>query len=47
MAPQLRERFAGLGFETVSTSAEEYNRLVASEYQRPGKLIRAAGLTPH
>lgn len=46
MAPQLRERFAGLGVETVSSSAEEHNRLVASAYQRLGELIRAAGLTP-
>lgn len=44
--PQLKERFASLGFDTAGSSPEEYNRLVAAEYQRPGKLIREAGLKP-
>ncbi len=44
--PQLRERFTGLGFDTVGSSPEEYNRLVAAEYERLGKLIREAGLKP-
>ena len=45
-APQLKERFAGLGFDTVGSSPEEFNRLVAVEYQRLGKLIREAGIKP-
>ena len=44
--PQLKERFAGLGFDTVGSSPEEFNRLVASEYQRLGKLIKEAGIKP-
>ncbi|MBI2320414.1 MAG: tripartite tricarboxylate transporter substrate binding protein [Betaproteobacteria bacterium] len=44
--PQLKERFASLGFDTAGSSPEEYNRLVAAEYQRLGKLIREAGLKP-
>ncbi len=44
--PQLRERFTGLGFDTVGSTPEEYNRLVGVEYERLGKLIREAGLKP-
>lgn len=44
--PQLKERFAGLGFETVGSSPEEYNRLVGAEYQRLGKLIKEARIRP-
>ena len=44
--PQLKERFAGLGFDTVGSSPEEFNRLVASEYVRLGKLIKEAGIKP-
>lgn len=44
--PQLKERFAGLGFDTVGSSPEEFNRLVATEYQRLGKLIKEAGMKP-
>jgi len=44
--PQLKERFAGLGFDTVGSSPEEFNRLVAAEYQRLGKLIKEAGIKP-
>ena len=34
--PQLKERFAGLGFDVVGSSPEEFNRLVAAEYERLG-----------
>jgi tripartite-type tricarboxylate transporter receptor subunit TctC len=44
--PQLKERFISLGFDPVGSSPEEYNRVVAAEYQRLGKLIRDAGLKP-
>lgn len=44
--PQLKERFAGLGFDTVGSSPEEFNRLVAAEYLRLGKLIKEAGIKP-
>jgi len=44
--PQLRERFTSLGFDTVGSTPEEYNRLVGVEYERLGKLIREAGLKP-
>jgi tripartite-type tricarboxylate transporter receptor subunit TctC len=44
--PQLKERFTGLGFDTVGSSPEEFNRLVATEYLRLGKLIKEAGLKP-
>lgn len=44
--PQLKERYISLGFDPVGSSPEEYNRVVAAEYQRLGKLIRDAGLKP-
>ncbi len=44
--PQLKERFAGLGLDAVGSSPEEYNRQVAAEYQRLGKLIKEAGIKP-
>lgn len=44
--PQLKERFAGLGFVTVGSSPEEFNRLVAADYESLGKLIKAAGIKP-
>jgi tripartite-type tricarboxylate transporter receptor subunit TctC len=44
--PQVKERFTSLGFDSVGSSPEEYNRLVAAETQRLGRLIRDAGLTP-
>jgi tripartite-type tricarboxylate transporter receptor subunit TctC len=40
----VRSRLTGLGFEAAAMSADEFDRFVAGEVQRYGKLVRELGL---
>ena len=42
----VKERFAGLGFEIVGSSPEEYQRITVAESERLGRLIKGAGIKP-
>lgn len=42
--PEIRQRFAGLGVETIGSSPEALTAAVKSEMTRLGKLIRDAGI---
>ncbi|HTP96705.1 MAG TPA: tripartite tricarboxylate transporter substrate binding protein [Burkholderiales bacterium] len=42
--PDVRERFAGLGTDPVTSSPEEFSALIRNEYARWSKLIKAAGI---
>ena len=42
--PDLRERFAQLGFDPAGSTAEEFRQLIASEAVRMGAIARAAGM---
>jgi tripartite-type tricarboxylate transporter receptor subunit TctC len=42
----VKERFASLGLDAVGSSPEEYQRLTLREFERLGKVIRAAGIKP-
>jgi tripartite-type tricarboxylate transporter receptor subunit TctC len=44
--PQVRERFASLGVEPVSTSPNEFGDLIASEVDRWTKVVRDAQIRP-
>jgi len=43
---EIKERFANLGFEPVSTTPEEFRRFIAAEAAKLGPVIRAAGMKP-
>ena len=43
-SPELAERMKGLGVDVVLTTPEEFGRVIESEMQRWGKLIRKLGL---
>ena len=43
-APDVVERFAGLGVESLSSTPEELTALVKAEIASFGKLIKAAGI---
>ena len=40
----VRDRFANLGFEPVGSTPEQFRSLFRNEYERLGKVIRAAGM---
>jgi tripartite-type tricarboxylate transporter receptor subunit TctC len=42
----VKERFANLGLEAVGSTPDEYQRITLREFERLGKLIRAAGIKP-
>ena len=42
----VKERFANLGLDAVGSTPEEYQRLTLREFERLGKVIRAAGIKP-
>ena len=42
----VKERFANLGFEPVSSTPEEFRRFIAAEAAKFGPVIRAAGMKP-
>ena len=42
----VKERFANLGLDVVSSSPEEYQRISTRESERLGKVIKAAGIKP-
>lgn len=43
-APEVKERFAALGVDSVGNSPEQFARYIHAEIQKWGKLIRAIGL---
>ena len=43
-APDVVDRFAGLGVESLSSTPEELTALVKAEIASFGKLIKAAGI---
>ena len=42
--PELRERFASVGADTVANTPEQYGAFVQAELRKWGKVIRAAGV---
>ena len=42
--PELRQRFAAQGIDIVLTNPAELSRLIRDDYNRWGKIIRAAGI---
>lgn len=46
MSPDIRERFATLGFVPVGSSPEEFAALIKSDMETWGKVIRAGNLKP-
>lgn len=44
-APDVRERFAKLGFEATSDTPEQFASLLRSDFDRYGRLIRRLGIT--
>ena len=42
--PDMKERFANLGFEVYTTTAEEFERFIRTDMARTAKVIRAAGI---
>ena len=42
----VKERFANLGLDAVGSTPEEYQRLTLREFERLGKVIKAAGIKP-
>ena len=42
--PELRERFAGVGAETIANTPAQYGAFVQSEFKKWGQVIRAAGV---
>jgi tripartite-type tricarboxylate transporter receptor subunit TctC len=42
----VKERFANLGLDAVGSSPEEYQRITLREFERLGKVIKAAGIKP-
>ncbi len=42
----VKERFANLGLEAVGSTPDEYQRITLREFERLGKVIRAAGIKP-
>lgn len=42
--PEMRERFAGIGAEALTSSPAEFNAFVEAETEKWGKLIRAIGV---
>ena len=42
----VKERFANLGLDAVGSTPEEYQRITRREFERLGKVIRAAGIKP-
>jgi tripartite-type tricarboxylate transporter receptor subunit TctC len=42
--PELRERFAGVGSETVADTPAEYGAFVVAELKKWEKVIRATGV---
>jgi len=42
--PELRERFASVGAETIANTPEQYGAFVQAELRKWGKVIRAAGV---
>jgi tripartite-type tricarboxylate transporter receptor subunit TctC len=45
-APDVQEKFAGLGLTPLSSTPEHVSELVRTEAPRMGKLLRAAGIQP-
>src|SRR5205823_15049188 len=43
-APDIRERFAGLGFDIVGNSSEQFQTFIESEVAKWGQLVRAANI---
>lgn len=43
--PDMKQRFAALGFDVVGNTPEEFQAFIESEVQKWGKLVRAAGLS--
>ena len=42
----IKERFSNLGLETAGSSPEEFQRLIETESQRIGTVLRIAGVRP-
>jgi tripartite-type tricarboxylate transporter receptor subunit TctC len=42
--PQVKERFLADGGETVGNSPEEFARIIRSDFEKWGKLVKAAGI---
>ena len=42
----MKERFANLGLDVVSSSPDEYQRISTRESERLGEVIEAAGIKP-
>jgi len=45
-SPDIKERFATLGFVPVASSPEEFAALIRSDMETWGKVIRAGNLKP-
>ncbi len=45
-SPSLQAQFAAQGAEPVGSTPEEFSRLIRSELQRWGEVVKAAGMTP-
>jgi tripartite-type tricarboxylate transporter receptor subunit TctC len=44
--PEIQERFAASGIETLLNTPEEFQAMLASETVRWGKVVKAAGIKP-
>ncbi len=44
-APETKERLAAQGAEVVSSTPEEFAAFIQTEYEKWGKIIKAAGIT--
>ena len=42
--PEVKERLAGLGFEAIANTPEEFAAYIKSEISKWGKVVRAAGI---
>jgi tripartite-type tricarboxylate transporter receptor subunit TctC len=45
-SPDVRERLSGLGMDPASGSAEEFAKVVASDYAKWGPIVKASGFKP-
>ena len=43
-SPELKERFAQQGIDPETSTPEQFGKLVADEYARWAKVIRASGI---
>ena len=45
-SPEVRKRYLGLGDEPAIGTPEDFGKLIREDYEKMGKLVKAAGIRP-